>query len=240
MYKLEAINKDEEDYLTNIREYFKSSSNSIHKARNELKTVDGRVIKSFKKPSFFKSIIYSLIPSKAKRSYHYSLRLKEFAPKPLGYIEFYENGLLSDSYFVSEEFKYDFTIREVLLDRSFDDRENILKEFAKFTYKLHEENILHLDYSPGNILIKKEQGEYIFKIVDVNRMKFVYMTKNLRMQNFSKLWISDEDLKIVVKEYSFLYKKDEKDLINLALDYSHSLKRRVNFKKRLKGIEVVD
>ncbi len=240
MYKLEAINKDEEDYLKNIREYFKSSSNSIHKARNELKTVDERVIKSFKKPSFLKSIIYTLTPSKAKRSYLYSLRLKEFAPKPLGYIEFYESGLLSDSYFVSEEFKYDFTIREVLLDKSFDNRENILKEFARFTYKLHEENILHLDYSPGNILIKKEEDGYIFKIVDLNRMKFTTLTKNMRMQNFSKLWISDEDLKIVVKEYSLLYKRDEKDLIDIALSYSHSLKRRVNFKKRLKGIEVVD
>ncbi len=240
MYKLEAINKDEEDYLKNIREYFKSSSNSIHKARNELKVIDGKVIKSFKKPSFLKSIIYTLTPSKAKRSYLYSLRLKEFAPKPLGYIEFYESGLLSDSYFVSQEFKYDFTIREVLLDFNFSDRENILKEFAKFSFKLHEENILHLDYSPGNILIKKEEGGYIFKIVDLNRMKFTTLTKNMRMQNFSKLWISDEDLKIVVKEYSLLYKRDEKDLIDIALSYSHSLKRRVNFKKRLKGIEVVD
>ncbi len=240
MYKLEAINKDEEDYLKNIREYFKSSSNSIHKARNELKIVDGRVIKSFKKPSFLKSIIYAYSPSKAKRSYLYSLRLKEFAPKPLGYIEFYESGLLSDSYFVSQEFKYDFTIREVLLDFNFSDRENILKEFAKFSFKLHEENILHLDYSPGNILIKKEQGGYIFKIVDLNRMKFTTLTKNMRMQNFSKLWISDEDLRIVVKEYSLQYREDEKDMIDLALSYSHSLKKRVNFKKRLKGIEVVD
>ncbi len=240
MYKLEAIDENEENFLKNIRDYFKKSENSIHKARNELKIIDGKVIKSFKKPSFLKSIIYTLTPSKAKRSYLYSIRLKEFAPKPLGYIEFYERGLLGDSYFVSEEFKYDFTIREVLLDKNFSEKEEILKEFARFTFGLHEENILHLDYSPGNILIKKEQGGYIFKVVDLNRMKFTTMTKNMRMQNFSKLWISDEDLKRVIKEYSLLYNEDEKDLIDLALRYSHSLKRKVNFKKRLKGIEVVD
>ena len=239
-YKLEAINKDEEDYLKDIRSYFKSSSNSIHKARNELKVIDGKVIKSFKKPSFLKSIIYSLTPSKAKRSYLYSLRLKEFSPKPLGYIEFYESGLLRDSYFVSQEFKYDFTIREVLLDFSFNDRENILKEFARFTYNLHEENILHLDFSPGNILIKKCLGGYIFKVVDLNRMTFKNLSLIDRLKNFNKLWASDDDIKIIVSEYADIINYDKKEAIRLAQNFNNQNKAIKNFKKRLKGIPVID
>ena len=58
-YKLEAINSDEKKELLNIKDYFKASSNSIHKARNELKIIDKKVIKSFKKPSFLKSIYYT-------------------------------------------------------------------------------------------------------------------------------------------------------------------------------------
>ncbi len=238
--KYEVIDQSYKKFILNIQNHFKANHNTIHKARNELKVIDGKVIKSFKKPSFLKSIIYSLTPSKAKRSYLYSLKLKEFAPKPLGYIEFYENGLLSDSYFVSEEFKYDFTIREVLLDKNFYDRENILKEFARFTYKLHEENILHLDYSPGNILIKKGQGRYIFKIVDVNRMRFISLSYIDRLRNFNKLWASDDDIKIIATEYAKIEKNDIEEAIQIAQKFNNKNKAIKNFKKRLKGIPVLD
>ncbi len=238
--KYEVIDQSYKKFILNIQNHFKANHNTIHKARNELKLIDKKVIKSFKKPSFLKSIIYTLTPSKAKRSYLYSIRLKEFAPKPLGYIEFYENGLLSESYFVSEEFQYDFTIREVLLDKNFSDREKILKEFAKFTYSLHEENIFHLDYSPGNILIKKEKDEYVFKIVDVNRMKFMVLSFADRLKNFNKLWASDEDIKIIASEYAKIVEEDRDKAIKIAQKYNNQNKAIKNFKKRLKGIPVVD
>jgi serine/threonine protein kinase len=228
------------DFLLNIREIFKNSTNSIHKARNEIKVVDDLVIKSFKKPSLLKKLIYKFLPSKAKRSYEYSLNLKEFAPTPIGYIEFYKVGFLEDSYFISEKFEYDFTIREPLLDESFPDKENIFKKFALFTFKLHSNGILHKDYSPGNILIKKEKDEYIFKVVDVNRMEFRELNKQDRLKNFDKLWAKDKDLVIMIKEYAKLAKYDEKEAVEDALYYSKKLKDFKNMKKRLKGIPVVD
>jgi serine/threonine protein kinase len=198
------------------------------------------VVKSFKNPNFIKKLIYKFIPSKAKRSYEYSLRLKEFAPTPIGYIEFYESGFLKDSYFVSEEFKYDFTIREPLLDKNFPNKEEIFKEFAHFTFKLHSNSILHKDYSPGNILIKKDKNGYFFKIVDVNRMEFRELLKEERLKNFDKLWAKDEDLEVIVKEYAKVAGYDEKGAIKSALYYSRKLKDFKNMKKRIKGIEVVD
>jgi serine/threonine protein kinase len=242
MYKY-SLNSQYEKYKTfllNIREYFQQSDNSIHRARNEIKVIDGLVVKSFKNPNFIKKLIYKFIPSKAKRSYEYSLRLKEFAPTPIGYIEFYKNGLLEDSYFVSEEFKYDFTIREPLLDKNFPNKEEIFKEFAHFTFKLHSNGILHKDYSPGNILIKKDKNGYIFKIVDVNRMEFRTLTLNEKLKNFDKLWAKDEDLEQIISEYAKLLNVDKDKAIEIALSYSKSLKRKVNLKKRIKGIEVVD
>ena len=242
MYKFWLNNeyKVQKDFLLNIREYFQQSDNSIHKARNEIKIIDGLVVKSFKNPNFIKKLIYKFTPSKAKRSYEYSLRLKEFAPTPIGYIEFYKNGFLKDSYFVSEEFKYDFTIREPLLDKNFPNKEEIFKEFAHFTFKLHSNSILHKDYSPGNILIKKDKNGYIFKIVDVNRMEFRQLLKEERLKNFDKLWAKDEDLKVIVKEYAKVAGYDEKEAIKSALYYSQKLKDFKNMKKRIKGIEVVD
>ena len=233
------------DFLENIKEHFATSKNSIHKARNEIKVINYQnsdlVVKSFKVPNFLNRIIYTFFrSSKAKKSYEYAIKIASFTPKPIGYIEFYENTLLANSYFVSEKFDYSFTIREPLLDTNFPSKEKIFKAFAKFSHSLHEAEIYHLDFSPGNILIKEQNGEYIFKIVDINRMKFRPLCNELRMKNFSKLWAKDEDLKVIIKEYAKISGMNEDIAIKKALSYSHSLKARKNFKKRLRGQKVVD
>lgn len=229
------------EFLINIKDHFNSTKNSIHKARNEIKVVDNLVVKSFKVPNFFNKIIYTFFrSSKAKKSYEYALKIGDFTPKPLGYVEFYKNLLLDESYFVSEYFAYDFTIRNPLLDVNFPKKEEILKAFARFSYSLHENGIYHLDFSPGNILVKEEGGELIFKIVDINRMEFKTLCNNLRMKNFSKLWAKDDDLIVIVKEYAKIAGLNDEFLVKKALKHSHSHKAKINLKKRLKGIKVVD
>ena len=232
-------------FLENIKEHFAISKNSIHKARNEIKVINQNdvdlVVKSFKIPSFLNRVIYTFFrSSKAKKSYDYAIKIAAFTPKPIGYIEFYENTLLANSYFVSEKFDYSFTIREPLLDVNFSNKEKIFKAFAKFSHSLHEAEIYHLDFSPGNILIKEQNGEYIFKIVDINRMKFRPLCNKLRMKNFSKLWAKDEDLKVIIKEYAKISGVNEDILLQKALKFSHKHKAKINFKKRLRGQSVVD
>ncbi|QEZ88623.1 hypothetical protein ACIB15232_0452 [Aliarcobacter cibarius] len=237
--------KNFKDFLINIKNYFKENRNTIHKARNEIKVIEHEnqklVVKSFKKPNFLNRVVYTFYrSSKAKKSYEYALKIKDFTPKPIGYIEFFTAGLIDESYFISECFEYDYTIREPLLNKDFPKKEKILKAFARFTYELHENEIFHLDYSPGNILIKEEGENFIFKIVDINRMRFGKLSLNQKMKNFSKLWISDEDLEIVINEYSKMIGLHEKTLFFKALNFSNSNKKVKNFKKRLKGKKVVD
>ena len=231
--------------LTNIRDYFKDSKNSIHKARNEIKILDYEnqklVVKAFKVPNLLNKIVYTFFRgTKAKKSYENSLRISKFVPQAIGYIEFRKFGLLSDSYFISEQFEYDFTIREVITEADFKDRENIFRELAKFTFLLHEDGILHKDYSPGNILIKVNKDGYEFKIVDINRMEFKDLNVDERLKNFSQLWAKDDDLRIVIDEYSKLINQDKDACFAKAIAYSQKHKDRKNFKKRLKGRKVVD
>ncbi|QKF59848.1 hypothetical protein ACN2EN_09340 [Aliarcobacter lanthieri] len=237
--------KNFQDFLLNIKSYFQENKSTIHKARNEIKVIKYKdedfIVKSFKVPNYFNRIIYTFFKnSKAKKSYKHALKIKDFTPIPIGFIQFYDRLLLKDSYFVSCKFDYDFTIREPLLDKDFPQKDDILKSFAKFTYLLHEAGIYHLDYSPGNILIKIVDNEFIFKIVDINRMKFIYLNTNLRMKNFSKLWAKDEDLEIIINEYAKISNQSYKKLILKALNFSKRNKAIKNFKKRLKGIAVVD
>ena len=245
-YKINPTYKNEfKDFLFNIQNYFQKTEASIHKARNELKIIKYEnievVVKSFKIPNIIRKVFYTYFrDTKAKKSYDNSIKIGNFTPTPIGYIEFYKHGLLADSYFVAKKFDYDFTIKEPIINRELIDRENIFREFAKFTYELHEHKIYHNDYSPGNILIKRNETDYTFKIVDINRMKFKELSLDERLKNFAKLWLLDEDLTTIIKEYAGLIHEDKEKCVNIALEYSHALKRKINMKKRLKGIEVVD
>jgi len=243
-YKINTSHKNFKNFILNIKQNFSNNSDTIHKARNELKIIKYNdvetVVKAFKIPNIINQVAYSFFrDSKAKKSYDYSVMIKDFTPTPIAYIEFYSFGLLKDSYFVSERFNYDFTIREPLLDKSFPNKDEVFKAFARFTLELHNNNIFHNDYSPGNILIKKIEGEYIFKIVDINRMKFFNLSQEDRAKNFSKLWASDEILTVMATEYKKHYQCDEK-FIEQVLYFSNKNKRVKNFKKRLKGHEVND
>jgi len=226
--------------LLNIEALFSDSSESMHKARNEIKiiTIDTTpyVVKAFKVPHIINRFAYTFLRgSKAKRSYENSLILKEFAPQPIAYIEFFKNSLLHTSYFISEYYAYDFTMKYPLIDPNFEDRENILSAFADFTFELHQHNIFHIDYSPGNILVKKEQERYNFKIVDVNRMRFCSLSIQQRAQNLSKLTEKITDLKIIAQAYK-QHLSMEQNFYNLLLSFVKINHKKKHYKKFLKNL----
>lgn len=233
------------DFILDVDGEFNRAASSIHKARNEIKCIGYKgsryIVKSFKVPNLFRRSIYTFIkPSKAKKSYLNSKTIKNFAPLAIAYVELLKSNMIDKSFFISEEFKYDFTIREPLLDREFSDKKTIFKEFAIFTCKLHSCGIYHLDYSPGNILIKKEASGYRFQIVDINRVKFFNINLKNRLKNFSKLWADDEDLSYIVKEYAKAIGEDEQECIKTALHFSNRHKKIANLKKRLKGEKIAN
>lgn len=227
----------------NIQSIFSQDNHSIHKARNELKIIElagvKTVVKSFKIPHLINRIVYTFFRrSKAYKSYHNALCLQELAistPQPIALIEFFSSRLLADSYFISEWFDYDFTIRTPLLE-PLEDREAIFTAFAAYTYDLHQKGVWHLDYSPGNILIKRTDSGYHFSIVDINRMTFKTITPIEGCENFNKLWAFDDELEIMAREYARLSGLDESTAFAEMKRHNDANKRVKNFKKRLKRI----
>ncbi len=242
---LEVINQDYENLVKNIKTYFDKSNDILHQARNSIKIINYQnkklVVKSFKIPAILNKIKYTFFSnSKAQKSYQNSIKVGNHTPKAIGYIEFKKFGLIHSSYFVAESFKYNWTMHAPLHNNIFEDKNNLLKLFVSFVHKLHQKNILHLDLSPGNVLVQKRQDKYVFKIVDTNRMSFKRLSLNERLKNFEKLWAKDIDMKTIAKQYAKISLEDENYCIKKAIYYSQKNKYIVNIKKRLKGKKVVD
>jgi serine/threonine protein kinase len=244
-YKLQLNPKYEnfKEPLLTIRTIFKNADESIHKARNELKIIEllgiKCVVKSFKVPHIINRIAYThLREGKAKKSFTNALQLQALhvnTPEPIGIIEFFQSGLLSESYFISVYEPYDFTIREVF-HHKVEDTENILKEFAHFSYDLHQKGVWHVDYSLGNILITKQVDCYKFSLVDINRMQFKTITPQEGLKNFNKFWAKDKyDLIIIAKEYAALASFNEEKAVKIVLEEAKKLENMVNIKRKLKG-----
>jgi serine/threonine protein kinase len=231
-----VVSNQYSELLEGIEHYFHQSTTILHQARNEIRMVEYQgekfVVKAFKQPNVVNKMAYALgKESKAKKSYMYAGKIHTFTPQAIGYIEFYHHGFMTQSYFISRYFEYDFSIRDALLNSNFPNRKRLFEAFAAFTKELHSHDILHHDYSPGNILIKQEGDDYIFKIVDINRMSFKRLSHQEKLQNFAKLWADDNDLSTIIYSYS----KNKKD-VSLAIAYSRRHKKRKNFKKKLKKI----
>jgi hypothetical protein len=243
-YELSSNYLDFKEFLLNIKEYFNQNTSTIHKARNELKIVPynniDTVVKAFKVPNFINQIVYAYFrDSKAKKSYLNAIKLQTLdinTPSPIGYIEFYENLLFKESFFVAKKYEYDFTIREPLRDINFENREILIKQFVEFTFNLHQKNVYHKDYSAGNILVKKISADkYEFSIVDINRMEFKQIDINLGLDNFAKLWLDDTNLELIATTYATLANTNSQEAITILKKCDKQLKDFVLLKRKLRG-----
>ncbi|MDO1500014.1 lipopolysaccharide kinase InaA family protein [Winogradskyella maritima] len=208
--------------------------------RNKIKSFDLEGtqinIKRFKTPNVFNALVYRHIrKSKAKRSFEYAKLLESKTigtPAPIAYFEDTSIWGLGDSYYVSKHIDYDFDFRDLIHQPNFPDRENILRQFTAFTFKLHENNIEFLDHSPGNTLIKtKGNGNYNFFLIDLNRMRFKSLNLQERLHNFRRLWLSKTMVKIIAEAYSDLTKEPFEKVYAMLLESSRAFQRKKNTKK---------
>ncbi|MBC7440466.1 MAG: Kdo domain containing protein, partial [Flavobacterium sp.] len=198
-------------------------------------------IKSFKIPHLINKIAYKYFrKSKARRSFEYATTLLEKGigtPQPIAFFENQDFIGLCDSYYICEHLQYDLTFRELVEIPGFADHENILRQFSRFSFDLHEKGIEFLDHSPGNTLIKKNpEGNYDFFLVDLNRMNFHdSMDFESRMKNLSHLTPKKDMIAVMSNEYSKLYAdQKEEDIFEKMWFYTNNFQKRFAKKIRLK------
>ena len=150
------------------------------------------VVKKYKHPTWVNTLVYSFFrKSKAQRAYEFALKLKEMhieTPDPVAYVEIKKYGLFHTGYFIS---KYiDYLPLSTIDTYPENQRQEVLQAFASFTVSLHKKGIMHRDYSTSNIMFRKENNEYHFALIDINRMRFKKMYPINCIQNFRRLGLS--------------------------------------------------
>ena len=234
-------------FVEKLPDHFDNEGEVIFKARNEIRkfTVNGVTftVKGYKVPLLINRIAYTFFrPSKAERAYEYDgflLKKGVDTPTPIAYIEISSGGLFHRSYFISEYVSYPRLMREFTGD-DFQGRENILKAFAAFTARLHEQGILHLDFSPGNILFEEKGNNVSFSLVDLNRMRFGTLNAQQCLMNFNRISPSPVIVEYIVREYARLRKWDEDASVEAALrehkEFWYKLEKKNQAKKRFRSL----
>ena len=246
-YKINS-NIDIEDFIFNIKENFKADVKVLHDQRNIIKVfeINGRkyVVKSFRVPHLINRIVYSFFrKSKAERSYINTKKLESLnigTPPPVAYIEFYSSFLIKESFYISEYFDFDHQMSDALFDENFNDRDSIFKQFAIFTYEIHDKGVFHSDYNHGNILFKNNKGVLEFSVVDVNRMKFMFLDDNLRMKSMCRLTSDTVTLELILKHYCDVSNKNFTLLSRLLKHHVNkisNLQKNKSFLKKMIGLK---
>lgn len=166
------------NYLTHIDEHFERDGHEIHNGRNVVRTlrVDDLTlcVKHYGLPSLRGRIANKLYkPSKAEQAYVKPLLLRERgfeSPEPVAYVKYRRGWLTTSTYFVCLHSDYRHSMSDVC-GLSAAEREEVVRCFARFAARLHEDGFLHRDFSSGNILYDRREGRLHFALIDTNCMK---------------------------------------------------------------------
>ena len=155
----------------------------LYDARNRIRSItpdvagwnsdEALVVKRFHTPFLPNRVVYSCLREpKAARAYFNAVCLLQkgiATPEPIGFI-LCGKYLLQESFLITRQSPLPHLMREFTLNYR-TELDDLIRPFARFTARMHQADVLHMDYSPGNILWNKTEDGYIFEVIDINRMR---------------------------------------------------------------------
>ena len=214
-------------WLEQLPKQFEQLGEVIYDKRNQLRVIeapDGTLInaKRYCVPHAFNRLVYSsgIRQPKGKRAFLYPFRLLERGidtPEPIAYIEQRNRwGLLDECYFVSVQSPLKHTLYE-FGDAQEGTYEEMARELGRFTAMMHDREVLHLDYSPGNVLWDKDDKGYHFAVVDINRMRFGKVDIKDGCETLRRLWGPKRFIELITRSYAVARGFDEDEAVRLTM-----------------------
>ena len=218
--------KDLKEFVAQIPRRLEQEGRTVHQGRNLIKVFDGPHdmeinVKRYCIPVGINRLVYSLGIRKAKglRGYQYPRVLLEKGietPDPIAYIEDRKYGLITYSYLITVQ----STLQHTLYEFGNATKEQwlpMVEPLAAFAAKIHEQNLMHRDFSPGNVLWEVINGTYHFSVVDINRMYFGEVDMKQGCKNFARLWGPKEFFCELIRAYAKNRHFNEDEALRIAL-----------------------
>ncbi len=230
-------------YIEKIPHIFNHQGEEIYNLRNVIKVMkapDGQLInvKRYCIPNCPNRLIYSwgIRKPKAERAFEYADILQNkgiYTPKGIAFIEERNAiGLLRYTYFVSEQVDWGHTFYEFGNAKP-GEYEEPAKALARYAAYMHDKSVMHKDFTPGNILWKKDGKGYHFCIVDTNRMYFGDVSVKMGLLNIIKFWGPKAFTEILVSEYAALRNVDPDKALAIAMPARAKFWRRYQIKHEI-------
>ncbi len=230
-------------FLERIPTMFEHEGREIYNDRNVIKVLDtpnGTVlnVKRYCVPKGPNRLVYSLGIRKPKgqRAFRYPQRLLAAGidtPEPVAYIEERRRGLLGFSFFISLQCSYEHTLKDVG-NAEPGTYEALAEALGRFTASMHDKQLMHRDYSPGNVLYHVDaDGHYHFSLVDINRMHFGSVDQRQGCLNFIRLWGPKRFFVLLVRAYAEARGFDSDACVAFALERRRQFWTRYGKKHRV-------
>lgn len=199
-------------------------------------------VKRFCQPRLPNRLIYStgIRQPKGQRAFTYPTQLLAKGietPEAVAYIE-ERNALhlLRQCYFVSIQCPYSHLLYE-MGDAQPRVYEPMAQALARFAAHMHEQEVLHRDFSPGNILWEYGQQDdktsFRFSIVDINRMRFGPVSMADGARSFARLWGPKRFIQLLVEEYARQRGFDPAACLDIAMKARAAFWRRYQKKREM-------
>lgn len=206
---------------------FEREGEVIYQQRNTIKVLEwgGALIniKRFAQPNFINRYVYRFLRTpKCIRATKYALQLRQLdinTPEPIGYLLHYDRVSVRESYLVTFQSPltrtfYEFDTGGVV------GRERIIRALAYFAADMHAKGVMHLDFSPGNILFDETpEGKVSFTLVDINRMKFGTFSLRECCRSFQRLWGGKDFLRVLANAYAEARSANPTEVYQMILHY---------------------
>lgn len=228
-------------FIESIPYRFEQLGITLHNDRNEVKKIRNEgidfVIKYYKRLTWANRLIYRFFrKSKARRAYENALYLQSkgiSTPTPVAYINCYKGPFLMQSYFISVYVEA-LSLAEIL-DKAVFYKQALIKDFAKFTYRLHQKGVFHGDYHLKNILYKSE-SENQFYLIDINRMRFKKTSPRKAVKNMARLHLSFDEQCLFSQEYALQSDINPHNIFSCMFFYRERKSKLNTAKRKLKNL----
>lgn len=201
-----------EAFAASMPHIFEHEGEVIYRGRNLIKTMtapDGTLVnvKRYHQPVGPNRLIYSwgLRESKGSRAFRFPAILAAKGigtPDAIALVEERHSlGLLGYSYLITVQSPYPHTLY-AMGDAQAGEYEALAEALGHFAAHLHEQEVLHKDFTPGNILWMHDAEGYHFMLVDINRMAFGPVSQQVGLNSLCRLWGPKKFIRIIAESYA--------------------------------------